>query len=233
MEYEAVVFDNDGILVELVDRAVLRTAAEETFAALGITDPAAEHVDRVVVGVAPDALERVCAAYDVDPDSFWRTRDRLTSAVQRAEMRAGRTGLYDDVDALRSLDVPLGIVSSNQQATVDFTLDHFGTRDLFETAYGREPTVESLRRKKPNTYYLDRALAELDVDDALFVGDSETDLLAAERAGIDSAFVRRSHRIDLELGVTPTYELTGLDELLALERVPTRDRADVDVGADA
>jgi len=107
----------------------------------------------------------------------------------------------------------MGVVSSNQQATVDFVLEHFGVDDLFGAAYGREPTVESLRRRKPNSHYIDQALADLDADSALFVGDNESDVRAAENAGIDSAFIRRPHRRDWELNVWPTWEIDGLDDL--------------------
>ncbi|WP_129113096.1 HAD family hydrolase [Halegenticoccus tardaugens] len=226
MNYDAVLFDNDGVLVTLVEYEVLREAAGETFASLGV-DPDPAHVDEMAIGVAPDALAEVCDAYGLDPDEFWPVRDGTASRAQRAEIRAGRKALYDDFDAVRSIDAPLGIVSSNQQETVDFVLDHFGIGDLFGTAYGREPTVESLRRKKPAAHYLERALSDLDTETALFVGDSETDVLAAENAGIDSAFIRRSHRADLRLDAEPTYEIDGLDELLRVDGV----RSTVDAAA--
>ena len=219
--YDAVIFDNDGVLVELADRTVLRDAAARTFDELGI-DAAEEHVEEIVVGVTPETLRDICAAYDVDPETFWATRDRLISEAQCDLLRAGRTGLYDDFEAIHEVDAPLGIVSSNQQATVDFMLDHFGTRDLFATAYGRPPTVESLTLKKPNAHYVERALADVGVDAALYVGDSPTDVEAAHRAGLDSAFLRRPHRTGLTLDVTPTYELRGLRDLLRISRVPTR-----------
>jgi phosphoglycolate phosphatase-like HAD superfamily hydrolase len=219
--YDAVIFDNDGVLVELADRTVLRGAAARTFAELDV-DPRDEHVEEIIVGVTPETLREVCSAYDLDPETFWATRDRLISEVQCDLLRAGETGLYDDFDAVHAVDAPLGIVSSNQQATVDFMLDHFGTRDLFATAYGRPPTVESLRLKKPNTHYVERALADVGVDEALFVGDSASDVEAAHRAGLDSAFLRRPHRTGTTLGVTPTYELRGLRDLLRIGRVPTR-----------
>jgi phosphoglycolate phosphatase-like HAD superfamily hydrolase len=219
--YDAVIFDNDGVLVELADRTVLRGAAARTFAELGV-DPREEHVDEIVVGVTEETLYDLCATYDLDPETFWATRDRLISEAQRDLLRDGKTGLYDDFDAVHAVDAPLGIVSSNQQATVDFMLDHFGTRELFVTAYGRPPTVESLGLKKPNAHYVERALADVGVEEALFVGDSASDVEAAHRAGLDSAFVRRPHRAGATLDVTPTYELRGLRDLLRIGRVPTR-----------
>jgi HAD superfamily hydrolase (TIGR01549 family) len=153
----------------------------------------------------------VCDAYGLDPEVFFPLRDSHSSQHQQAEVRAGRKTLYDDFEAVHALDHPLGIVSSNQQETVDFLLDHFDIDHLFETAYGREPTPESLRRKKPNTHYLERALSDLDADSALYVGDSETDLIAAHDAGLDSVFIRRPHRAGADFDTDPTYEIDSLD----------------------
>jgi HAD superfamily hydrolase (TIGR01549 family) len=224
MNYEAVLFDNDGVLVEPVGRSVLRRATWEAFDALGVSDPDPDDVDRVSIGVTPDLLSTVCATYDLDPERFWRARDYHSSHAQRVELRSGRAALYDDFDAVRDIDTPRGIVSSNQQGTVEFMHDFFATRDLFAAAYGREPTIRSLARKKPDPYYLHRALSDLDADAALFVGDSESDVVAARNAGIDAAFVRRPHRESYDLSVEPSYELDGLADLLDIDGVPVRGR---------
>ncbi|MFC6989445.1 HAD family hydrolase [Haloplanus sp. GCM10025708] len=220
MTYDAVLFDNDGVLVELVELDVLHAAARRAFDAVGVSDPDPDDVAEVAIHVTPDAVASVAGRYDVDPDAFWRARERHASLAQQTELRERRVGLYDDFDAVRSLATPRGIVSSNQQETVDFHHDFLGTHDLFETAYGREPTVESLDLKKPDPHYLERALSDLGAESALFVGDSDADLLAAANAGLDSAFVRRPHRRDHTPAVEPTHELGGLDDLLELDRVP-------------
>lgn len=215
VSYDAVLFDNDGVLVDLVEYDVLQRAAAETFRTLGV-DPHPDHVDDMAVGVTPERLQAVCAAYDLEPAEFFALRDSTSSKHQQQEVHAGRKTLYDDFEAIHDLEHPLGIVSSNQQETVDFLLDHFDIGHLFETAYGREPTPESLHRKKPNTHYLDRALADLDAETALFVGDSETDLIAAHEAGLDSVFIRRPHRADADFDTEPTYEIGGLHALSEL-----------------
>jgi phosphoglycolate phosphatase-like HAD superfamily hydrolase len=60
---------------------------------------------------------------------------------------------------------------------------------------------------------VEQALSDLDADSALFVGDNESDIRAAENAGIDSAFIRRPHRSDWELNVWPTWDIDELDDL--------------------
>lgn len=216
-EYDAVVFDNDGVLIERTDRERLVETFHESFEEFGVTVEdtfvrRCVHEDRV-------PTEEVRDRYGVDPEAWWQYREERATAIQRADIQAGRKALYSDVDALRDLTHTLGLVSNNQHETIEFILEHHGLEDHFETYYGRDPTVEGANRKKPNPHYIERALDDLGTDTALYVGDSEKDVVAAERAGIDSAFLRRDHRTDLTLSAEPTYEFPGLrslvDELLA------------------
>jgi HAD superfamily hydrolase (TIGR01549 family) len=211
--YDTVVFDNDGVLVGRTSFDVLREATQDTFEQFGVTDPDPDHVEDMTIGATPRQVNDICTTYDLHPDTFWRARDDTMSRAQQEEARAGRKTFYDDVDTLADLDAAMGIVSSNQQATVDFLLDHFDVGHHFGAAYGREATIESLDRRKPNSHYIDRALSDLDADSALFVGDNESDIRAAENAGIDSAFIRRPHRTDWELNVWPTWDIDCLDDL--------------------
>ena len=213
MTYDTVVFDNDGVLVGRTSFDVLRDATQETFAQFDVTDPDPDHVENMTVGATPRQVNDICGVYDLDPETFWRARERTMSEAQQQEAHAGRKAPYDDVETLADLNASMGIVSSNQQETVDFLLDHFDVRDHFGTAYGREATIESLDLRKPNPHYIERALSDLDAGSALFVGDNESDIRAAERAGIDSAFIRRPHREDWDLNVWPTWDIDCLDDL--------------------
>ena len=213
MTYDTVVFDNDGVLFGRTRFDVLREATRDTFERLGATDPDPDDVERMTIGATPGSVGTVCQTYDFDPTTFWRTRDSTVSKAQQIEAREGRKTPYDDLDELTDLDVDMGIVSSNQQETVDFIVDHFEGFEPFETAYGREPTIHSLQLRKPNPHYIEQALADLDAENALFVGDNESDVQAAHNAGIDSAFIRRPHRDEWDLNVWPTWEIDGLADL--------------------
>lgn len=213
MRYDAILFDNDGVLIEPPDRETLRAAARRTFRECGVDDPSEEHVEGLVSGVDLDWLADVCDAYDVEREPFWRRRDECSSRAQREAIAAGETTAYDDVAVLERIAAPVGIVSTNQHETIEFALEHFDLADHVDAFYGREPTIDGLRRKKPNPYYLRRILADLEADDALFVGDSESDVRAARNAGLDSAFLRRPHRRETTLSVEPTYEFETLRAL--------------------
>lgn len=216
MGYAAVVFDNDGVLVAPTERDLLRRAAARTFAAFGV-DPPSDGPAAAADGDL-DRIRRACERRGLDPAAFWAACEARAAGAQRAALAAGEKPLYGDVAALRDLDRPMGLVSNNQHATIEAILDRFALDDLFAAAYGREPSLRGLRRKKPATYYLDRALSELGVapEDALFVGDSNDDLRAAAAAGVDAAFVRREHRTGYDLVAEPTHVVESLHDVVAL-----------------
>ena len=214
--YDAVVFDNDGVLVGRTSFDTLREAAWDAFVSLGVDDPDLAHVDDVAVGIDPATLTDICERYGMEPTEFWRVRDEIASTAQIEAARKGQKRPYDDVDALRHLDASLGVVSSNQQATVDAVLDHFDLAGRFDVAYGREPSIASLSRKKPSPYYIERALEDLGAETAIFVGDNESDVRAADNAEIDSAFIRRPHRRHVDLSCQPTYEIDDLHDLVSI-----------------
>ncbi|AEN06426.1 HAD family hydrolase [Halolamina sp.] len=218
MTYDAVVFDNDGVLVDTTEYDVLHEAAWRAFEEVGVQNPEPAHVEEIVVGVTPESLAVVCDTYNLSVEAFWEVRDRTSHEAQRRHVHAGGKPLFEDVPTLADLDIPMGVVSSNQQETVDFLLEHFGVSELFDTAYGRQPTMADLRRKKPDPHFLEQALADLDAEDALYVGDRESDITAAVNAGIDSAFIRRPHREYHDLSVRPTHEVDDLHDVRALCR---------------
>jgi len=220
--YDAVIFDNDGVLVSRTPYDVLQEAVWATFDAAGVADPDPSLVESMTIDVSPAEVRQVCDTYGLDPEAFWARRDRLSAERQQAEARAGRKTPYEDVPALDRLSVPAGIVSSNQQSTVDFLLDHFGLDSYFGVAVGREPTLESLTRKKPAAHYLDQAIEALDAESALFVGDNDSDMQAAENTGVDSAFIRRPHRRDHHPSPTPTHVVDDLHEIVGLCRPPVQ-----------
>ncbi|WP_255197049.1 HAD family hydrolase [Halorarius litoreus] len=209
--YDAVLFDNDGVLVEPPAEEHRYAAGRAAFRAVGVETPEREHLDAIVGSVTPDQLHEVAGAYDLDAETLWDARERHDERTQLEQFRAGTRTTYDDVAALDDLSHPRGVVSNNHHTTVAFVLDRFDLR--FDTYYGRPMTVESLTLKKPNPHYLDRALDDLGAETALYVGDSESDVAAAHNAGLDSAFVRRAHNRDRELAVEPTHEIRSLSEL--------------------
>ncbi|SDR20037.1 HAD family hydrolase [Natronobacterium texcoconense] len=212
--YDAIVFDNDGVLTTPTDYDVLVDAVHDAFETVGVHEPPTDHVETLLSPDVP-SLRRIADDHGLEPDELWNARERAAIEAQLEEMRAGRKRPYDDIDALADLETPTAIVSNNQHRTIENILEEFDFEG-FEVWYGREPSVEGIERKKPTPYYLESAIDDLGASNPLYVGDSQVDVLAADNAGIDSAFIRREHRIDYELSVEPEYEIASLSALTDL-----------------
>jgi HAD superfamily hydrolase (TIGR01549 family) len=224
MDYDAIIFDNDGVLVTPTPRPLWQSASRLAFQDLGVRDAVGGHIERMD-GHNLSALVRLCEHYGVNSGEFWRRREAHAARAQRYEFRHGTKDAYDDIGAVTSLSVPVGIVSNNQQATIDFIVDYYDLGETVETYYGREPTLDGLARMKPGSYYLRQAVDDLGATNPLYVGDSSVDIAAADDLGVDSAFVRRPHRAGYETAPDPTYEITSLTELELLCDTGVRSRS--------
>lgn len=215
MKYDAVLFDNDGVLLTLNrDVEVFRRMVRETFAEFGVRDPGEVEVEAFMGALNIQEMQGICRSYDLELEEFWRSREMRSYRIQRGMIREGDRRLYDDVDALQQLDgAGLGVVSNNQHRTVEHVVNHYDI-DVIDSYYGREPSLDGIRRMKPEPYYLERVLDDLSTRDAVFVGDRESDVLAAEAAGIDSVFLERPHARAPDRG--PTYRASDLHELVEL-----------------
>jgi phosphoglycolate phosphatase-like HAD superfamily hydrolase len=210
----AVLFDMDGVLLEGrgTDPAVHARALDDLLDARGMA-VAEEHRATLSTYEYTDAFVNACTAVGVDPEAFYTEREEHSAA--RTVERAASRGLFDDVGALDRLPdrVAVGLVSNNYHRTVEFVVERFGLT-AFDTVRGRELGPVGFSRRKPEPYYLVETLDALGATDGIYVGDRETDIVAAGRAGLDSAFLRREHNANVELGVEPTVEIDGLDEVI-------------------
>lgn len=165
--YDSVLFDSDGILVEPPGYETKVEATRAAFEEVGVEQANRQHIDDLVTGTTIERLHEICATYGLDVDTFWEARERLDEQSQFEKFEMGSRTTYDDVTVISSLSQTCGVVSNNHHSTIEFVLDFFNFQRMFDTYYGREMTVESLTLKKPNTYYLDKALTELGAESAL------------------------------------------------------------------
>lgn len=163
-EYDAIVYDLDGTLVRLdVDWGAVR---ERTAAVL---------TDRGVgVGEADIWTIRELAA---DHGVLDRVDEVIAEFEREGARNATRLALADDLPH----GVPVGVCSLNAEEACHIALETHGIDDHVGAVVGRG----SVGTVKPDPEPLVYALERLGVDpgNALFVGDSDTDRVAAERAG--------------------------------------------------
>jgi phosphoglycolate phosphatase len=165
-EFEAVVWDLDGTLVELlVDWDAVAAEVTTTFEAAGVD---ASGVDLwAMLDVADeeglrDDVERVISAHERD-GARASERLRLADAV-------GREGLRE------------GVCSLNSEGACRIALDVHDLSAHVDAVVGRD-TVAT-RKPDPEPLLVTLGRMDADPDSALFVGDSARDEETAARAGV-------------------------------------------------
>jgi phosphoglycolate phosphatase-like HAD superfamily hydrolase len=169
-DYDAVVYDLDGTLVRLqVDWDAVRSEVEAALRDAGV-DPD-EHDTWEML----DAAEANGIGDDVNEIIAGHERDGAE--------RATRLPTADELP----LDVPVGVCSLNCEAACHVALDRHDLTHYVDVVAGRD-TVPA---RKPDPRALEWVLDELGVpaERALFVGDSASDEVTAERAGADFRWV--------------------------------------------
>lgn len=215
-KYDSILFDSDGVLVTPPAYETQMEVTQAAFEAVGIRDVKRQYIDEIVTGVSVNRLHEICMEYRIDVGEFWEEWEHYDEQSQFEEFKKGVRVCYDDIMAINDLSQKCGVVSNNHHTTIEFVIDNFDLEHLFDTFYGREKTVESLDLQKPNTHYLELALADLEAESALYIGDSESDMVAAHRAGLDSAFLHRPHCSELDLTTLPIYEVSTLHDLSSI-----------------
>ena len=210
---QPILFDMDGVVLEGpgTDPQVYANAADDALAELEADPTPTQRAD-----LQRNDLENVidhCEALDIDPARFWELKERYASQGTHERLRTGDRGLYDDIDAIDGLAerTTIGLVTNNRHETAEFVADYVGID--FDVVRGRDPTFEGYRRRKPEPDYIEEALEELGVNEGLYVGDSVKDVTAGRAAGLETAFLRRSHNRDLERPAEATIELESLTAL--------------------
>lgn len=217
--YDSVILDHDGVLVTVLDS---EKRTEACWRAVDSVAPSGLALDRETIttlsnSVSPETVEELSDELGISPQTLWRFRDDMLAKVLTDAAVDGWKRPYADVDALSRLStVPLAVASNNQRRVVERILTEHEFVRPFETIHAREPRLGSLQNKKPEPTFLRRAQDDIDTVNPLYVGDKETDIVAAQRAGMDVAFIRRDHNRDRSLDGVPTYEVRSLDEVVGL-----------------
>ncbi|MDZ5810424.1 HAD-IA family hydrolase [Halorubrum sp. AD140] len=215
---DALLFDMDGVVLDGwgTDDAVHSRALEDVLEQreMGVTGDLRRSLETYEYD---DDFRAACEELGVDSATLYRAREERSAKRAVERLAAGARRLCPDVDALDELAdrTPIGLVSNNYHPTVEFVVDHFQL-NTFEFVRGRDLGPDGFRRRKPDPFYLNEALDALDASGGLYVGDRATDVIAAERAGLEAVFLRRTHNAALDLHVEPDHEIESLHELVSL-----------------
>lgn len=209
--FRAILFDLDGTIIDTIDLLVhcfdrvlgdltgRRWSREEVVALFGPTEPAI--IERFA---PPEQRAAGCEAFFSCYDAL---HDRL------ARPFAGIDRVLEDAHA-RGLR--LGLITNKGRRTTEITMRKCGLDRWLEAVV----TGEDAPAPKPDPAGIQLALARLGVvpEEALFVGDAPSDILAGQRAGVRTCAVTwgRVHEADEILAAGPDHVCRSPEELAAL-----------------
>ena len=175
----AVLFDLDGTLVDSapdIHAGVSALLVEDGHEPLPF-----ETVRGFIGNGVPVLMTRVMAAVGMAPDPARHDALCARFILRYEHDPGGLTRAYDGVaDALRGLDLPLGLCTNKPEGPTRALLAQLGWTAQFPVIVGGD----TLPLRKPDPAPLHEAVERIGGGPVLFVGDSEVDAETAERAGV-------------------------------------------------
>ncbi|MHA1595028.1 MAG: HAD family hydrolase [Candidatus Baldrarchaeia archaeon] len=182
---KAVIFDLDGTLVRLkLDIKNMKSEIIQKLVRLGIPREILSEKDTIV------AMYRKAKAYleeQKKTELSSKVYDVIVDTAEKYERRAAEvTTLVEGVDTvlerLRTIGLKLGLITNNGRTVTNYVLEKFDIKKYFDAIVTRDDG----RTLKPDPSGLILLLSKLEVspDEALLIGDSIIDILAAKNAGI-------------------------------------------------
>lgn len=215
----AVLFDLDGTLLDTI--ADLAEAANRMLAELGRARRTQDEIHSFVGKGIPNLVRRCLTedtgATEAEIEAAVPVFRRHYHVVNGVGTRI-YPGVLETISALRARRIKLAVVTNKAEAFTLPLLARMGIAEHFDTVV----SGDTLPVKKPDPAVLHLACERLGVDacDALMIGDSANDALAAQRAGMPVLLVTYGYSEGMPVD---TIECDGLlsNALQALDHIAT------------
>ncbi|MCE7519639.1 HAD family hydrolase [Vreelandella titanicae] len=210
MQYELIIFDWDGTLMDSVPRIVSCMQAAALEAEWGVLS-AAEVEDIIGLGL-PEAIAKLCPG--ILPAQAERLRERYAHHFVQADTTpmAFFSGVEAHIARLRGHEQQrLAVATGKSRRGLDRIFTETGSGAWFHASRTADET-----RSKPHPQMLSELLAELavPVERAVMVGDTEYDMEMARAMGMDRVGVSYGVHAPERLAMSePKWIAHSVDEL--------------------
>lgn len=154
----------------------------------------------------------------IDPNDFWIKFDQRDGIKRKKLIKDGQLILYDDViptlKKLNNMGIKTGIVSNTPDFIADYELDHFNLSSFFDEVLGLGDD-QSICKPEPDGINLILDQLKCKPSNAVFIGDSPVDLIAAKRANVIPIYIDRKKKESRKHPLNPeTYTIfTDLNQI--------------------
>ncbi|MFC3283640.1 HAD-IA family hydrolase [Litchfieldella rifensis] len=211
MRYRLVIFDWDGTLMDSESRIVacMQAAARDA----GWGELSRESVSDIIGLGLPEAIARMCPGISGQQALLLRERYSHHFVLADQTPQAFFPGVEAGLARLReSPELRLAVATGKSRRGLDRVFAANGSGAWFHASRTADET-----RSKPHPQMLEELLAEFDVEvgDALMVGDTEYDLDMARALGMDRVAVTYGvHAAERLARSTPTFTVDSFPELI-------------------
>ena len=213
MEYDAVIFDMDGVILDSglndfqwMDQIRMKKASEMGY------DYSKEDAIQIVQSTDVSQLEELMDRKGMSLKEVEEIEHRVQNA-KISLIEHGAIRLFSETEnILQDIDKPVGLATNSPEKTAKFTLRYFGIHNYFDSfeALSLNDLKDYVRKKKPHPFMLEKVQKDLDAENPVMVGDSGADIKSAKNAGLDSVLVQ-SYSDGKHLD--PTHRIRNLAEL--------------------
>ncbi len=200
--YLLYIFDLDGTLVDSANGLI--TCYKRVFNQLGF-----EYDPEELVNFTREPLYATYSKF-VTPDTEYKTFENAMFREYKNSLNSNCIPFSDTRYTLQRIadeGLPMCIATRSTCERAKDVLTIHNLIQYFDHIIGHD----SVTKQKPDPECLEicTSFYSVEKEDVLFVGDGETDMMAAEAFGVDSAFIDREGRTDCDC----TYKIRSLREL--------------------
>jgi len=186
---KSIVFDLDGTLIDSVP--VISVALNETLKQLGIGDLSLEEVKKYVGFGAKWMIKEVCLVnnHNISDEKLLEMMSLYVDSYMANSAKHTKVydGVYNSLELLKLAGVKMGICTNKPGQTTTPVLTSLKLDQFFDAII----TEDDTKFRKPDARHVLETLNAISgkPSHSVFVGDSETDMLAAQSAKVISVCV--------------------------------------------
>jgi pyrophosphatase PpaX len=209
--YKYILFDWDGCLAKTLD--FILNLYRQLFTEFGLPKTDEELISiwgdwngPLKLGISQENL----------PNWIEKYKSNLNIGVSRVELY---DGVIEMLKILKQNEKRIALLSSSEKASVDPGLDRHNLRSYFDILL----FAEDVKHHKPDPEIIEKALELLGgiKEQAIIIGDSKSDIGAANNAGIDSLLYYPVHnekfyRKESLIQLNPTYIVNSFNKVFGI-----------------
>lgn len=220
--YDGIIFDQDGVLLDSgIDNFHWMEKIRIKEAQKNGIDLDANEV-RILVHSSShqkveELLERKGMSWKQLEDIERKKENQKIKRIEKGDIK-----LFPKVkEVLQKLEQPTGMVTNAPYLSTKFTVNYFGIKDYF--GHINAPKLDDMKqfynRKKPKPVMIHETMEKLGMKNPIMIGDSGSDIRAAENAGIASIHL---DSYGFETEVKPTHTADTVREILDIVKQETK-----------